>query len=33
MHFTLADNIDDVFAVAFAANGTAAATTPAAPTA
>ncbi len=33
MHFTLADNIDDVFAVAFAANGAAAATTPAAPTA
>jgi ATP-dependent Lon protease len=33
MHFTLADNIDDVFAVAFAANGAAATTTPAAPTA
>ena len=32
MHFTLADNIDDVFAVAFAANGGAATTTPAART-
>jgi ATP-dependent Lon protease len=33
MKFTLADSIDDVFAVAFATNGAAAATTPAAPTA
>jgi ATP-dependent Lon protease len=32
MHFTLADNIDDVFAVAFATNGAAAVTTPAVPT-
>jgi len=33
LKFTLADSIDDVFAVAFAANGGAATTTPAAPTA
>jgi ATP-dependent Lon protease len=32
IHFTLADNIDDVFAVAFATNGAAAVTTPAVPT-